>query len=257
MTKLYSKNELIFAIVSILIYVLGSSVCDIFSDMVGISKIFTFPFLLVLSLMLFIWIKRQKLMTKYGLCKPKFSAKNFLLYIPLLILISTNFWFGVKLNFSLLESVLNVLSMLCVGFAEEIIFRGFLFRAMEKDNLKSAIIVSSVTFGFGHIINLFLCGFKNPVSNICQIFYAIAVGFLFVIIFYKGGSLLACIITHSLVNATSVFQNTQVVHGMVEVLLSVIITIVAIVYSIILIKTLTNQSKNLQSNEQSNDNTST
>ena len=44
--------------------------------------------------------------------------------------------------------------MLCVGFAEEVIFRGFLFRAMEKDNVKTAIIGSSVTFGLGHVLNL-------------------------------------------------------------------------------------------------------
>jgi hypothetical protein len=37
---------------------------------------------------------------------------------------------------------------------EEVIFRGFLFKALQKDKLSVAIIVSSVTFGFGHIVNL-------------------------------------------------------------------------------------------------------
>lgn len=53
-----------------------------------------------------------------------------------------------------METALYVLSMLCVGFIEELIFRGFLFKAMAKDGIKSAIIVSSITFGLGHIINL-------------------------------------------------------------------------------------------------------
>ena len=45
--------------------------------------------------------------------------------------------------------------MLCVGFLEEVIFRGLLFTAIARNNIKSAVIISSVTFGIGHIINLF------------------------------------------------------------------------------------------------------
>lgn len=252
MNKLYKKSEIWFSIIFIVVYIVGASLCDYLSDIVNISKVFTFPFLLALSLVLFFWMKKNNLMQKYGLCKPHFSAKSFLFYIPLLILISTNVWFGVKLNYNFLESLLNVLSMLCVGFAEEIIFRGLLFRAMEKDNVKAAIIVSSVTFGVGHLMNLFSSGLENLLSNVCQVFYAMAVGFLFVIIFYKGGSLIACILTHSLVNALSVFQNVQAVQGVNEVLVSIAIIVVAVIYSVVLLKTLkvSNKHEMLSSNLQ-------
>lgn len=199
---------------------------------------FTFPFLLALSLTLFFWIKQNNLNQKYGLCKPIFKSKCFLFYIPLAFLISTNVWIGLKLNFTIIESILNVLAMLLVGFVEEIIFRGFLFKSLEKENLNLAIIISSITFGFGHIINLFLNGPNHLLSNVCQIFYATAVGFLFVIMFYKGKSLIACILTHSLVNAFSIFQNTHAVQGLTEILISVAIIIVSISYSIVLLKTL-------------------
>ena len=43
--------------------------------------------------------------------------------------------------------------MLCVGFMEEVIFRGLLFKAIAKDNAKMAIVISSVTFGLGHVLN--------------------------------------------------------------------------------------------------------
>ena len=33
--------------------------------------------------------------------------------------------------------------MIFVGFLEEIIFRGFLFRGIAKDNLKEAVIISN------------------------------------------------------------------------------------------------------------------
>ena len=243
MNKLYNKSELIFSIVFIIIYIIGASFADAFSDMIGISKIFTFPFFLVLSFILVLFIKKNSLLKKYGLCKPNYSSKQFLFYIPLLILISTNLWFGVKMNLNILESLLNVLAMLCVGFIEEIIFRGFLFKSLEKENLKLAITISSITFGFGHIINLFLNGQEHLLSNVCQVFYAMAVGFLFVIMFYKGKSLIACILTHSLVNALSVFQNTQAIQPLTEILISVAIIVVSICYAIILLKTLTPNNK--------------
>lgn len=80
--------------------------------------------------------------------------------------------------------------MLCVGFLEEVIFRGLLFKAIAKDNIKPAVVISSVTFGVGHIINLFNGSGMALVSNLCQIVFAIAVGFLLVTIFYRGGILL-------------------------------------------------------------------
>ena len=87
--------------------------------------------------------------------------------------------------------------MLCVGFVEEVIFRGFLFRAMEKDNVKTAIIVSSVTFGLGHVLKPVNGSGAGIAENLIQVTAAIAIGFLFVILFHCGESLLPCIITHS------------------------------------------------------------
>jgi len=255
MNKLYSKSELWFSIIFIVIYIVCASLCDMFSDMVKVSKVFTFSFLFILSFVLFFWIRKNNLMEKYGLCKPKFKAKNFLFYIPLLILISTNFWFGVRLNYGLVDSIFNVLAMLCVGFVEEIIFRGFLFRALEKDNVKTAIIVSSVTFGIGHIINLLSNGLDNLLPNVCQVFYAMAVGFLFVVMFYKGGSLIACILTHSLVNAFSVFQNTQAITPLIEILISVAIIVVSVTYLIILLKTLKTNKTQTQDKLEQKENT--
>ena len=75
---------------------------------------------------------------------------------------------------------------------------------MEKSNVKSAIIVSAITFGVGHIINLFNGAELLP--TLLQIAYAASVGYLFVIIFYKSKSLLPCIVTHDLVNSLSIFN---------------------------------------------------
>ena len=140
---------------------------------------------------------------KYGLCSFNGIIRDYLYFIPLLLIMSINLWNGATMNLSILETVLYILSMICVGFIEEIIFRGFLFKALCKDNVKMAIVISSVTFGMGHIVNL-LNG-RDLIPTLLQICYAIAIGFLFTIIFYKGTSLFPCIIAHSFVNSSSVF----------------------------------------------------
>ena len=122
--------------------------------------------------------------------------------------------------------------MINVGFIEEIIFRGFLFKMMAKDNVKSAIIVSSVTFGIGHIINL-LNG-ADLIPTLMQICYAISIGYLFVIIFYKSKSLIPCIITHSAVNSLSIFNVENGISLYVE---SMFLIIVPLVYAIYINKT--------------------
>lgn len=123
--------------------------------------------------------------------------------------------------------------MFCVGFIEEIIFRGFLFKAMSKDNVKFAIIVSSITFGIGHIVNLINGSGADVISNLCQVCYAMAGGFMFVSIFYKSKSLWPCIIAHSIINALSIFNNTT---GQTVIISSVILFIVSTVYGIFILK---------------------
>lgn len=237
MTKLYNKNPLIFALVWIGIYIVGTSLLEELSRTIGLEKSLTAVFHLLCSLLLLLWLKKQGLFVEYGLCRSKYPANRFLYYIPLMIAASCNLWLGLRLNLSPLESGFYVLSMLCVGFLEEIIFRGFLFKAMSRDNIKSAIIVSSVTFGIGHIINLFNGSGMALLPNLCQVVYAIAFGFLFVTIFHRGGSLLPCIATHSAVNALSAFAvEPETAAG--EIVTALILTAIGLAYTLILLKSM-------------------
>ena len=63
--------------------------------------------------------------------------------------------------------------MLCVGFFEEVIFRGLLFQALAKENIETAVSVSSVTFGLGHILNLLNGSGMGLIANLCQIVGAV------------------------------------------------------------------------------------
>ena len=207
MNRLYRKNELTFAIIWIVVYVVGLSLADQLSASLGVEKLITVIVCMIMTGILINWMKRNDLFKEYGLCKSQIEAKRLLYYIPLGFMASINLWFGISLNLSLLETIFYIISMLLVGFLEEIIFRGLLFKAMCKDNVKSAIIVSSVTFGIGHIVNLINGSGADLFSNLLQVGYAIAAGFLFTIIFYKTKSLIACIVTHGVLNALSIFAN--------------------------------------------------
>jgi len=125
--KLYEKSEIWFAVTWIIAYVILASTSDNISTNIGILKIVTLPILLILSVILFLFVKRNGLSEKYGLCKSELPASKMLFYIPLIILLTANLWYGVAMNVSLLETVLYILSMLCVGFLEEVIFRGLYF----------------------------------------------------------------------------------------------------------------------------------
>lgn len=207
MNKIYEKNELNFALIWIGIYVVSLSVADSISGSVGTAKLVTAPVCIVLTLIIYLWIRKNDLKEKYGLCAFKADFKTYLYFIPLVLLSTTNLWYGVTLNLTPIESLLYVVSMLCVGFLEEVIFRGFLFKALCKSNIKTAIAISSITFGLGHIVNL-LNGSEIS-ETLLQVCYAIAIGFAFTIIFYKGKCLWPCIITHSVVNSLSAFANSE------------------------------------------------
>lgn len=238
MTNLYRKNELTFSIVWIILYVVLFSIADDISTDLGTVKIITAPLGIVMTLFLIIFIRKNGLSEKYGLQKVNIDYKRYFYFLPLIVIASTNLWGGVALHYSVFETALYIFSMLCVGFIEEVIFRGFLFKAMCVKNVRRAIIISSLTFGIGHIVNL-LNG-AELLGTLLQICYAVALGFLFTIIFYKSKSLIPCVITHSTINSLSAIAGERT--NMLDIIIAAIITIVALVYAIAIIRSISDDN---------------
>ena len=238
MKKLYEKNELNFAIVWLVVYCVLQSLANPLNKAIGVAYAASAAFCILQSVVLFAFICKNNLRKRYGLCKSPVPAWRFLYYVPLLILASGNLWNGVALNYTPVETVCRIVCMLCVGFLEEVIFRGLLFKAIAKDNIQSAIVISSVTFGIGHIINLFNGSGMDLVGNLCQIVFAIAVGFLLVTIFYRGGSLLPCILVHAAINTLGTFANDANLTTEMHLLHLAVLIAVTVVYTLILTRTL-------------------
>ena len=227
MKKIFKKNETLISILFIVIYLVVNS---IFLNKFGMYDWQTMTVNIGLSLLIILFIIIFKLGNYFGLTKFP-NPKKFLYFVPLIILMSINLWGGIRIENSISEIIFYMISMIFVGFLEEIIFRGFLFKMMAKDNLKSAIIVTSLTFGAGHIINL-LNG-SSFIPTLIQIIYATAIGYLFAVILVKGKSLWPCIITHSVVNALSVFA---IDNSFTAVVSPLCLTIIPICYALYLNK---------------------
>lgn len=202
MNNLYKKDGLAFSLVWIGIYCLSQSIANFLNKFVNIPYFFNCVFVIIETVIILAFIKRNNLYKEYGLCTSKLKASKMLYYLPLAIIATFNLRY--KLDINIDGKGFYLVCMLFVGFIEEILMRGFLFKSIAKENVKGAIIISSITFGLGHIINLINGSGANLIDNLLQIIFAMAIGFLFVLIFYVSGSIWPCVIVHSFINVTSV-----------------------------------------------------
>ena len=227
MLRLYKKDKLSFALVWIWIYVAALSLADALSGALGVEKGVTAPLGLVLTAILWFWLRRHGLKEIHGLRPFRGNAAHYLYFLPLMVICSSNLWFGVRLALSPLETALYLLSMLCVGFLEEVIFRGFLYGALRERGVRFAVLISGVTFGIGHIVNL-LNG-AQFLPTLLQVCYATAIGVLFTVIYHKSGSLRPCIIAHCAVNMLSAFAVER--SNGADVFVAVLMTAIPLAYA--------------------------
>ena len=202
MRKFYETKPVLFAVLWIAIYVVlvaplrgsyGDGSLQMLLGLVAISAV-------MLSVIRLLGIEKELGMTRWLR-----NGKALLWLLPMWVLSTGNLWGGVGLRYDGITTVMAVLSFLLVGVAEEIIFRGFLFNGMRRTgSLTVAVVVSAITFGMGHIVNL-LTGHAT-METLVQVLFAIAWGFLFTFAYLKSGSLLPCIAIHGLIDAFSVFS---------------------------------------------------
>ena len=201
MKKLYEKTELGFAILWIVIYVVGMGTLE---NNFGPGSPWPTLGLTALCAVTFLFVKRNGLTEKYGLAGWPRNGRAMLWFLPLWLLSTLNLYGGFTPDHPMPGLLYAAVSMSLVGFAEELLFRGFLFQAMRKDgSIKAAVIVSSVTFGLGHFVNLFTG--QELLATLYQVVSAVAIGFVFTLVFYKSGSLWPGILAHSFIDLSSVF----------------------------------------------------
>lgn len=189
----------------IVLYVVFSNIGIILSEYFNISYIGEIILLLALTLYIVFSCLRNKLTLTIGLCpiNNRADVKYCLYYLPLLILVLLN---GVFYTNEAMESAIIIKIIVYMGFVaflEEVIFRGMLIKAIAIDDkyIKKAVIISSLTFGFGHIVNL-LNGYTS-MEQIMQIVLAVVIGGILSMLFIRTKSIVPGIIFHFLFNLAS------------------------------------------------------
>ena len=231
MRKLYEKNALTFALVWIGIYVVLLSLAENLSDVLT-KNAAAAALCAAMTVFLFVWLGKNGLRELFGLCRPVGGARRYLYYLPLVVIASVNLWCGVTQKLPAGITALYAFRMLCVGFLEELIFRGFLYKALCREGETKAAIISALTFGIGHIVNL-LNG-AAFVPTFLQIVYAVAIGFLFIVLFRRSGSLVPCILTHGVLNSLSVFSLEP--DYRTQCIISLVLIVLAVSYSVYLLR---------------------
>ena len=222
MRKLYEKNEVWFAVLWIIVYC--AATIPIRGNL-GDESPLMLAALAVLAAGATLFVKLNGLAGKYGLDRWAAHPARLWYFVPMIVLATGNLWGGVRVIYPGAAQVWAVLSMMLIGYVEELLFRGFLFRALlKKDGATPAILISAVTFGIGHIVNL-LAG-QASLETVIQVFFAIAWGFIFTLAFMKGGSLWPCIIIHALVDVASTFSAGSMTAEMVYMIATIAVAAV-------------------------------
>ena len=201
MRKLYVKREILFAVLWIVAY---CAVMTTTKGQFGYGSGWCLLALAAFAAGITAVVLKWNLQDKYGLSGWPKNTKRFLYFIPMWILATGNLWDGFAPSFQGAELAVATLSMLLIGYVEEMLFRGFLFKAMlSNGKAVTAIVVSAVTFGVGHIVNL-LSG-QAGAETVLQILFAVSWGFILTMVFYRCGSLFPCIIAHAMIDAFSLY----------------------------------------------------
>lgn len=138
------------------------------------------------------------------------SPKNLAVFLPCMAVAVNNFPFipflegEAYLNYDVKHILLYALMCLCVGFFEEMAFRGCIFtvilgrRGKRFTDVFWAIVLSSAIFGAVHAVNI-LAG-ASPAAVLLQIGYSFLIGSVCSVILIKTSSIWYCVIFHAVYN---------------------------------------------------------
>lgn len=240
MIRVYEKSELLFSAVWIGLYVLLSGAADGVSAWLHDGGTFKALAYAAFAAVLAAFVTKNGLRKKYGLCREKIDGRKYLYFLPLAAIASANLWAGVRAPAFGLETLGAAAGMLCVGFIEEIIFRGFLFRALACKGELRAAVISSLVFGALHLYNLLNGG--QPAAVFAQICFASSLGFLFAVIFSRSQSLAPCVTAHAAINILSVFAK-QTAPGY-DLALTAALAGVSVLYAVWILRGARREKKN-------------
>jgi len=233
MRRLQENKPILHAVIWIMAYIVIVNIGDNISGILGMDDVATVTFLIAFSLALLIYLKKNNWFALYGFNKmKKTDLTKTLLYIPLIITIPLHYFRGINKELGYTGFILAILLMICVGFIEELLFRGFLYQGiLKKSGITRAVLISGATFGIGHIVNL-ARGYSLG-DQIIQIAAGIFVGILLALLVALTNNIIPSILWHIFFNFSGTITNSNLKK---ETYMVLIVAIVCTLYSAYLIR---------------------
>ena len=230
MRKLQDTKPIWHALVWIGIYIVTVNVGDLAGEQLGFPGL-TSIVLVALSAALLIYLRVGRRLAFYGIrpVQPE-TLPLTLFYLPLFAVAFLQYGKGFAAGLDTQTVLFAILLVAAVGFIEELLFRGFLLQALRtRGSLTRAIIISGVTFGIGHIVNL-LRGYSLT-DQALQLVAAVLIGIALAYCVVLTGSILPGVAFHALFNLSGTLTAHSV---LVDTLTVGIIAIVMIPYILFL-----------------------
>jgi uncharacterized protein len=233
MKKLQENKPIWHALIWIMAYIVLVNIGDNLPTILGIEGLATVIILIAFSLILLVYLKKNNWFELYGFNKIKKSdLTKALFFIPLIITIPLHYFRGINKELGYTGFILAILLMMCVGFLEELLFRGFLYQGILKEKgITRAVLISGVTFGIGHVVNL-ARGYSAG-HQIIQIVVGIFIGILLALIVALTNNIIPCVLWHIFFNFSGTVTNSNL---KMETYMVLIVAIICTLYSAYLMK---------------------
>lgn len=136
------KSELFGVLSRILVYVIVMSIFEsIYADCSG-QAWRVLPAAIILGLLLAGMARSNDFSTLGFTSSTPLPWRKVLFLLPFVIVATANLWHGAVLRYAPLDTVWYIIAMLCIGFIEEILFRGYLLRLLLKRSTRLAILIT-------------------------------------------------------------------------------------------------------------------
>ena len=231
MAKLMEKKPVLHAVIWILLYLALVNIAQALSKTPDSLPLVTGALLLGLSAALIVYLKQTRRLSVLGTGKvTAVDSRKALFYLPLLLIALVQLIQGIDPSMTVSKALALCLMMAGTGLIEELLFRGLLFRAIRgKSGARRAILISGITFGIGHIVNL-LNGYALA-ELAGQIAAAIVTGIVLALLAEITGNLVPGILFHILFNISGTLTRQD---STTQAYILVFIAAVAVPYAVYL-----------------------
>lgn len=198
MIKLYKSKDVLHSIVWLTLYLVVNTITgNLATNLNANYEVVSCVPIFILAAVCFVYLYKTGISKDIGLlCASTENAGHMLFYIPLFVLPAYSLIYGINTALTPFDFLAAFLMYTGVGFMEEIIFRGLMFRALTKKwNRIVVVVFGSLTFDMGHIVSVIAVGMSNS-DALLQIINASIVGFMFMTVMLASENLTACIIAH-------------------------------------------------------------